>query len=31
MRFMLLQNYAAVASGCPSMNEWRPEDISGHI
>lgn len=31
MRFMLLQNYGAVASGCPSMNDWRPEDISGHI
>jgi hypothetical protein len=31
MRFMLLQNYAEPASGCPPMNEWSPEDISAHI
>ena len=31
MRFMLLQNYGAPASGCPPMNEWSPEDIKAHI
>lgn len=31
MRFMLLQNYAEVASGCPPMTEWSPEDIEAHI
>ncbi len=31
MRFMLLQNYGPVESGCPPMTEWSPEDISAHI
>ena len=31
MRFMLLQNYGEVASGCPPMNEWSPGDIKAHI
>jgi hypothetical protein len=31
MRFMLLQNYEAVESGCPPMSEWSPEDIKAHI
>jgi hypothetical protein len=31
MRFMLLQNYAEVASGCPPMSEWGVEDIAAHI
>jgi hypothetical protein len=31
MRFMLLQNYGEVGSGCPPMNEWAPEDIKAHI
>ena len=31
MRFMLLQNYGEVGSGCGPMPEWSPEDISAHI
>jgi hypothetical protein len=31
MRFMLLQNYGEVASGCAPMNEWTPGDIRAHI
>src|SRR5215207_8872738 len=31
MRFMLLQNYGEVESGCPPMTEWKPEDIKAHI
>ena len=31
MRFMLLQNYGEVESGCPPMTEWAPEDIKAHI
>lgn len=31
MRFMLLQNYGQVESGCPPMTEWTPEDIKAHI
>jgi hypothetical protein len=31
MRFMLLQNYGEVGSGCPPMNEWSPADIKAHI
>ena len=31
MRFMLLQNYGEVESGCPPMTEWSPEDIQAHI
>lgn len=31
MRFMLLQNYGEVESGCPPMTEWTPEDIQAHI
>jgi len=31
MRFMLLQNYGGVESGCAPMYEWTPEDLKGHI
>ncbi len=31
MRFMLLQNYGEVKSGCPPMTEWSPGDIKAHI
>jgi hypothetical protein len=31
MRFMLLQNYGGVESGCAPMSEWSPEDIKAHI
>jgi hypothetical protein len=31
MRFMLLQNYGEVESGCPPMSEWTPDDIKAHI
>ena len=31
MRFMLLQNYGEVESGCPPMSEWALEDIKAHI
>jgi hypothetical protein len=31
MRFMLLQNYGEVGSGCAPMFEWRPADIKAHI
>ena len=31
MRFMLLQNYGEVESGCPPIWEWTPEDIKAHI
>jgi hypothetical protein len=31
MRFMLLQNYGEVESGCAPMSEWSPEDIKAHI
>jgi hypothetical protein len=31
MRFMLLQNYGQVESGCAPMSEWAPEDIQAHI
>jgi hypothetical protein len=31
MRFMLLQNYGGVESGCPPMTEWSPGDIKAHI
>ena len=31
MRFMLLQNYGEVESGCAPMTEWSPEDIKAHI
>ncbi len=31
MRFMLLQNYAEVESGCPPMSEWDPADVEAHI
>ena len=31
MRFMLLQNYGEVQSGCVPMTEWSPEDIKAHI
>jgi hypothetical protein len=31
MRFMLLQNYGEVESGCPPMTEWAPGDIKAHI
>jgi hypothetical protein len=31
MRFMLLQNYGEVESGCRPMTEWSPGDIKAHI
>jgi hypothetical protein len=31
MRFLLLQNYGEVESGCPPMTKWTPEDIQAHI
>jgi len=31
MRFMLLQNYGGVESGCPPMTEWSPADVKAHI
>jgi hypothetical protein len=31
MRFMLLQNYGEVGSGCVPMSEWTPGDIKAHI
>ncbi len=31
MRFMLLQNYGEVESGCAPMPEWSPEDVAAHI
>jgi hypothetical protein len=31
MRFMLLQNYGPVGSGCVPMDEWSPEDVAAHI
>src|ERR1022692_606994 len=31
MRFMLLQNYGQVESGCVPMTEWTPGDIKAHI
>ncbi len=31
MRFMLLQNYGEVESGCPPMTEWSPADVKAHI
>ncbi|HLN18042.1 MAG TPA: YciI family protein [Acidimicrobiales bacterium] len=31
MRFMLLQNYGEVESGCAPMTEWTPEEVAAHI
>src|SRR5580704_12026114 len=31
MRFMLLQNYGRVESGCGPMPEWPPGDVTAHI
>ena len=31
MRFMLLQTYGEVESGCAPMTEWAPEDVQAHI
>lgn len=31
MRFMLLQNYGEVESGCAPMPEWAPADVKAHI
>jgi hypothetical protein len=31
MRFMLLQNYGEVESGCAPMTEWAPDDVQAHI
>ncbi len=31
MRFMLLQNYGELESGCAPMTEWSPGDIKAHI
>jgi hypothetical protein len=30
MRFMLLQNYGEVESGCAPMPAWTPADIKAH-
>ena len=30
MRYMLLQNYGEVESGCAPMTEWSPGDIKAH-
>jgi hypothetical protein len=31
MRFMLLQSYGEVGSGCAPMTEWAPADVQAHI
>jgi hypothetical protein len=31
MRFMLLQSYGPVESGCAPMPEWSPADIRAHV
>jgi hypothetical protein len=31
MRFMLLQNYSRVESGCEPMTEWTPGEVQAHI
>lgn len=31
MRFMLMQNYGPVESGCAPMTEWSPAEIKAHI
>jgi hypothetical protein len=31
MRFMLLQNYGQVESGCAPMPEWPPADVKAHV
>jgi len=31
MRFMLLQNYGGVESGCAPMYEWTPDEIRAHV
>ena len=31
MRYMLLQSYGPVESGCPPMTEWSPADVRAHI
>src|SRR6478752_7250317 len=31
MRFMLLQNYGEVGSGCVPMDQWTPEEVKAHI
>ncbi|MGZ4692517.1 MAG: YciI family protein [Acidimicrobiales bacterium] len=31
MRFMLLQNYGEVESGCEPMSEWAPGEVQAHI
>jgi hypothetical protein len=31
MRFMLLQNYGEVGSGCVPMTEWAEADVKAHI
>jgi hypothetical protein len=31
MRFMLLQDYGGVESGCPPMAQWTPGEIKAHI
>ena len=31
MRYMLLQNYGEVESGCPPMSEWTQAEINAHI
>lgn len=31
MRFLLLQNYGGVESGCAPITEWDPGDVKAHI
>jgi hypothetical protein len=31
MRFMLIQNYGGVESGCEPMTKWDPADVQAHI
>ncbi len=31
MRFMLLQSYGEVGSGCAPISQWTPADIQAHI
>jgi hypothetical protein len=31
MRYMLLQNYGEVASGCVPMSEWSQAEVNAHI
>ncbi len=31
MRFLLLQDYGGVQSGCAPMSEWTPDEVAAHI